>query len=383
MKIFRISFITAILSFFILPVRSQTVCEKMQQLGMDVNQKTSAWASEGKVANDADVDYLLALLADTDKKLDKLVSGVTDKDILREYHFCIVADHGRVARILLMAEKPEKSYTVSSEAADVAFSLDDDILKNFEPVRCSKADGSANIVSAGDYQEFAANFYYCYMSGCCFLNKTEEANKLFDHFSKYDLWNARDAAYTTAAVFVHQKWATNVADRERVKASAYMLKKYTKESVRDSVAMPLNVLLRSLNDPAIADTAAPERANDLYLIYQDMEFFRLHNKDDVFITEQAQSDMFAQVMRCMTYNTNIGEFLEAMKYNNHPDVDRIIAMNDAELLNKIIFMLEKYIQRAKTLREPYFWGNIAKLYTKAGNNSAAEDALKKARKYKY
>ncbi len=386
MKICRFLFITVILSFFILSVRSQTLCERMQQLGMDLPQKVKDRVPEGKVANKADVDYLLRLLADTDDKLSRLAAGATDKEILKEYHFCILAGHGTVARALVIAGELEKVHTISGSISDVVFALDDDILKNFETIHCIKADQSGNRVSVGDYQEVVVNYYYCYMSSCCFLKKFEEADKLFDHFSKYDLWNVQDATYTTAAIYVRSKWAARIADRARVQASAYLLKKYTKESIRDTLIMPLNMVLRSLNDPAIADTTTPYRANDLYLIYQEMNFFRLHdsNKDDLFITEQALSDMFAQVMRCITYNNNIPELLESMKYNNHPDVDRIINLNDPELLNKIIFMCEQYIQRAgKNLREPYFWQNMAKFYARAGDTDAEKDALKKAKKYKY
>ena len=56
MKICRAGFVTVILSFFILSVRSQTVCERMQQLEIDLSPKVKGRVPEGKVANDADVD---------------------------------------------------------------------------------------------------------------------------------------------------------------------------------------------------------------------------------------------------------------------------------------------------------------------------------------
>jgi hypothetical protein len=94
--------------------------------------------------------------------------------------------------------------------------------------------------------------------------------------------------------------------------------------------------------------------------------------------------MFGQVMRSIGYNTDVTELTEAMKYNNHPVADRIIAQGDAVLLQKMILMFERYVEkRGGKLREPFFWQNMAKLYTKAGNNDAAERSLKLFKKYKY
>jgi|GEM_PF-5196492 len=384
MKISRISFITVILSSFILSVRSQTICERMQKVANDLPPKVKERLPEDKVATDADVTYLLEVLSSTDKALERLVAGVTDREVLKYYHFAIMASHSTVARALLEGEKLEKAYPLLSSISDMVFALDDDILKNSETIHCIKTDESRESMSVGDYQEFAVNYYACYMSSCCFLNKMEEADKLFDHVAKYNLWNVQESAYTTAAIYVHSKWANHVADDHRVVASDYLLKLYTEKSVRDSVTMPINTLLQSLNDPALVDTTMPNRANELYLIYQDIHFFRFRNKDYDVMPEQVESDMFAQAMSCMTYHTNIPELLETMKYNNHPVVDRIINMNDPELLNKVIFMFEQYIQRAgKNLREPYFWQNMAKFYARTGNTDAEKDALKKAKKYKY
>lgn len=266
----------------------------------------------------------------------------------------------------------------------MVFALDNEILGNHATFLCMKQDGSGNRLDNAGYQIVANNYYYCYMSCCCFLNKPDEADKLFDHFAPYRLQNVLDGIYATVAIYVRFKWSSSVADEHRVWASAYLLKKFKDDGVKDSLTMPINMLLQSLNDPALVDTTVPDRANELYLIYRDIDFFRLGNKDNLFITEKAESDMFAQVMRCMTYHTNIPGLLESMQYLGHSVVDRIIGMNDPDLLNKIIFMCEQYKKGSgKRVKEPYFWQNMAKFYMKAGNTDAANKAIEKAKKDKY
>jgi hypothetical protein len=289
MMIFRFVLASVILSFTVITGNAQTVCERIQKVVGDMEDLTKLRAPANKIVTDADADYLLMQLSDTENKLKKLADGAQADDI-REYRLGLVVLHGKMGSLLMNGGMAEKAYAVLNSVDEIAWTVDDDMLKDFHPVKCLKADGSEVEISSRAYQAFAVNFYYSYIAACAVLNKNEEADKLFAHFSRYDFWKYPEAAYITASVLVRSRRDAGMADAGRLSASTYMLRKYMKQGINDSTYMSVNDLLRSLNDPILADTMIPSRANDLYLIYQEMEFYRLKYNDDILVTESVQSE---------------------------------------------------------------------------------------------
>ncbi len=380
-NLYRTSFF-ALSFFFALQAKSETPCEKMVRITNEMTRKAKDLAKEKPALSDADVSYLLDLCDEATKKLNSILGVQTDGSLVREYHFCRLNMNETVAVDILSAGKSDQMiYDLLSPLSQMVFALDVDIMNNYNYVTCVADNDAAAVVSTSDYELYSVTYYYAYLHACFNLDKLAEAQTAFYHFRRYNFGVQENGAYSVAAEVVNYKINKHKPDALLLDAATYMFDHYIHDYAYDSTQITVGGILIALNDPLLADTSVAGRASDLYNLYGELKVFcKYHSHDD--ITDKMVEDLFTQSMHATSSTTNIGGLIETMKYNNHPDVDFIIAMDDPVVLQNIIAMSERYITRVGKLKEPYFWQSMVKLYTKAGNTDAAAEAQKKFGKYK-
>ena len=381
-NVYRLSSFLVFSFFFALQAWSQTPCEKIVHIDMDTHDKQRAVLKGKETLSDEDVAYMVGLNDEAIRKMATIVGSQTDGSLIRTYRFCTLDMTGALAVSLMRAGRSgQVIYDLLSPLREMVFALDIDVMNNYNYVTCINADNSAYVISSSDYEKYAVRYYYCFLRSAYNIDKTDEARTAFAHFSRYNYGVEEDAAYGVASTVVNYKIARHTPDADLLYAATYMLDHYMHDYAYDSTQITVGAVVTALNDPLLADTSVSSRASDLFNLYEELETYcRRRSHDD--ITENTVAGLLYQSMHSTTSTTNIGGLLEVMKFNNHPYIDSIIAMEDPVVLQNVIGMCERYIVRSGKLREPWFWKNLVKLYTKAGNTDAAADAQKKFEKYK-
>ncbi|MGC4101111.1 hypothetical protein [Ferruginibacter sp.] len=363
-------------------VHAQTICEKMQEVVEGLADKTAAIVKDKKKISQADQDYLVGIFKETATQLDRLIAGNTDKTTQLQYQYCTVYIKEQLAAYIAwysIAPSYQQLYDIVQPVKNIAYTLDSALLKETFYIICDKANGTHNITNYTQYETVALDYYKIYMLVCCQLDKREEAEALYAHVKqqRFSVGVTSPNRYLIASALIRLEIAKHDNYTSIFNIATDMLHLYKDNYSYDTTLLKMPYVLIALGDPVMADSSIDDRSNDLYKIYQYLQFH-----PDEFFTAAIRSNILKRSMQCLTLHSNASELLESMKYNDHPVVDSIIAMEDAALLQKVITIAATYADRVGKLREPYFWKNLEKLYLKAGNTTAAADAEKKYKKYK-
>ena len=380
-KRYRLSCFFVLSVFFALQAKSQTTCEKMVRFTNSMIEKAQNVTNAKPALSDADVTYLVDLCDENSRKLNSILGSETDGSVVRQYRFCKLEMNGRVASALMIAGKPDQViYDLLNPLTKMVFALDIDVMNEHNYVTCVAADDAGSVVTGSDYQLYSVTYFYAYLRACFNLDKLADAETAYYHFRRLDFGVQEDAAYGVAALVVNYKKNTHTPDALMLDAATYMIDHFMSNYAYDSTQMTLGTLITVLNDPLLADTSVATRASDLYNLHLVLKV-RTKYYTHYDLKDEMIDGLLVQAMHAMTSTSNIPALLGVMEYNKHSEIDSIMAMEDPVILQNVIAMAERYIARAGKLKEPWFWRNMVRLYTKAGNTNAAADAQKKYEKY--
>jgi hypothetical protein len=361
---------------------AQTACEQMVEQLRQFTAMGDQRMGDKLHASKEDEQYIETLYTSTLQQLNLLGSHQTDKDLLNEYHFCILSLTTGMADLYSMAdENAQKLYGLLDPVKGMVLELDNNIMKHHNNITCTYSDGRQAEYTFEDYQTTSLNYWLVLMNNCLKLHKTEEAAALFADFKTFDFWADYNRNYAIASMLVRYQYNSALYDTTLFNAAAYALTTYFRKSGYDTTWLTITQLRGILSLPQLADSNIPGRANQYFQLYEEVRHYHNLETSDTIFNAPTQQRMLLQALNALGANEMFGSFIDWMEYNNDPAIDDLIALNDPRFVQRIIAVGERFVGERK-LREPYFWQSMAKLYRAAGMNDKAADADKKFRKYK-
>ncbi len=372
---------------FISLTSTAQVCNQMFDKLMEITRKNDSITTISVLLDKEKTINLIKLCHEEQDIFNNMAVGVTDENTLNTYRYCMLAAQTNLNSELLKAGKENSHaiYELLNPIKDMVYKLDDFFLKGPGNIVCTSNIGRWDI-RYPEYQEYAVRFHDIYLSVCTLLGKTTEADSIFNHIRNYSYGygNKANYEYSIAAKLIRSKLKlrseNSLADPIIFSALQYMTTCYIKDHGYNANMLPMSLVVSLLNLPVMADKKVPNRAEDFYKIYQNIAFYA---KLDTNFKSPVKRQIFKQALNSATETTEIPTMMAALTFKGLDEVTSDVVLNDPAILQLVIKIAEHHIEKKGKYREPYFWQNLAQLYTAAGKTNEAATAEKMYRRYKY